>query len=79
MQEDGNFVIYGQDNTPLWFTGTAGKPGAMAKIQANGSFSIISEKPVWARFGFTPTILPKRVFNWDGGAWSTYDRPVWTF
>ncbi|WP_165840734.1 hypothetical protein [Pseudomonas sp. SDI] len=60
MQSDGNFVIYGANNVPLWQTGTAGQPTAYARVQANGSFSIAAEMPAWARFGYPPTLKSVR-------------------
>lgn len=61
MQADGNFVIYA-NNTPIWYTATGGNPGAYAQVKENGAFSIAIDRPVWARFGYTPTSVPKRSF-----------------
>lgn len=59
MQGDGNFVIYAGSKA-LWWTATAGNPDAYAQVQANGSFSVCVQRPVWARFGFTPKVTPKK-------------------
>jgi hypothetical protein len=74
MQEDGNFVIYA-DSTVVWNTKTYGNPGAYLRIQANGTVSVAMDKPVWARFGFTPTISAHK--KWT--KWGPYDIPVWSF
>ena len=29
MQDDGNFVLYDQDNEPVWASNTGGNPGAL--------------------------------------------------
>lgn len=81
MQDDGNLVIYGPNFTPLWNTQTAGNPGAVLRIQANGNFSVVKERPVWARFGYTPTIVPKNVFYPDNkpGPFPTFKDFIWTF
>ncbi|WP_440972941.1 putidacin L1 family lectin-like bacteriocin [Pseudomonas koreensis] len=81
MQTDGNLVIYGANNSVLWQTGTAGHPGAILRVQANGNFSIVQEKPVWARFGYTPTLVPKNVFYPDNttGPLPTFKDFIWTF
>lgn len=62
MQTDGNFVIYSTDRKPLWHTGTDGHPEAYARVQEDGSFSIVMDRVCWARFGFTPTVKPIRVY-----------------
>lgn len=74
MQEDGNFVIL-NGSTVLFQTNTGGNPGAYARIQSNGTFSIAIDKPVWARFGFTPTITPRK--KWT--QWGPVNIPVWPF
>jgi len=76
MEQDGNLVIYTADKKQLWSTGTGGHPGAYARIQEDGSFSIVFDRVCWARFGFTPTIKPIRVFNPNAG---TYDIWTWKF
>ncbi|MDD1966172.1 putidacin L1 family lectin-like bacteriocin [Pseudomonas putida] len=74
MQTDGNFVIY-NGATVLFQTGTGGNPGAYARIQSNGTFSVAIDKAVWARFGFTPVIAPRR--KWK--QWGPYTLPEFTF
>jgi hypothetical protein len=65
MQGDGNFVISNAAGQPIWYTGTGGFPGAYAQIQNNGNFVICYEKPLWARFGYTPTATAHPVFYPD--------------
>ena len=60
MQNDGNFVVYDGVGKALWNTGTTAFPGAYGRLQSNGSFSIVTDKVVWARFGFTPEVQPPR-------------------
>lgn len=81
MQEDGNFVIYDGNMKPLWYTGTTAFPGAHARIQADGSFSIVVHKVVWARFGYTPVVKARPVFYPDNSAAGpkTYDHVIYTF
>lgn len=74
MQEDGNFVIYAGGKA-VWNTQTAGNPDAYLRVQSNGVLSIAIDKPVWARFGFTPTILPRK--KWT--QWGPFNIPVWPF
>lgn len=62
MQGDGNFVIYNAAKQPIWTTNTAGFPDAYARIQENGCFAIVTDRVCWARFGYTPTIKPVRVY-----------------
>ncbi|WP_068581083.1 MULTISPECIES: putidacin L1 family lectin-like bacteriocin [unclassified Pseudomonas] len=79
MQTDGNFVIYGANNTPLWYTGTAGQPGAELKLQANGRLSVVKELPVWARFGYTPTVRPRRRVIYPGSTIENWKVKDFTF
>ncbi|WP_288463149.1 putidacin L1 family lectin-like bacteriocin [uncultured Pseudomonas sp.] len=74
MQGDGNFVIYAKGK-PIWYTNTDGNPGAYAQVKEDGSFCIVIDRPVWARFGFTPDIKPKRVLVEYG----PYKLPSWSF
>lgn len=74
MQEDGNFVIYAGSKA-VWNTQTAGNPDAYLRVQSNGVLSIVIDKPVWARFGFTPKILPRK--KWT--MWGPVNIPVWPF
>lgn len=59
MQSDGNFVIYAGSKA-IWYTSTGGNPDAYAVVQSNGAFSVVVQRPVWARFGFTPKVTPKK-------------------
>jgi hypothetical protein len=79
MQADGNFVVYNQAGVAVWHTQTDGYPGSYARIQENGSFSIVTQKVVWARFGFKPNIKPVKVFYPNNGEWKTFDQVVHTF
>ena len=40
MQDDGNFVLYDQNNEPVWATNTAGNPGAHLAIQDDGNIVV---------------------------------------
>jgi hypothetical protein len=49
MQYDGNLVVYGADNAPLWSSATAGKPGAWVVIQSDSNFVVYgSGGALWA-------------------------------
>jgi hypothetical protein len=50
MQNDGNLVIYGADNAPLWSSDTGGNEGAALVLQDDGNLVIYSSanKPLWA-------------------------------
>jgi len=74
MQQDGNFVVYA-GSTPVWHTQTGGNPDAYLRIQANGTVSVAVDKPVWARFGYTPIIQPRK--KWT--QWGPYSLPDFTF
>lgn len=74
MQEDGNFVIYAGSKA-VFNTQTGGNPDAYLRIQSNGVLSVVIDKPVWARFGFTPKVLPRK--KWT--MWGPYNIPVWPF
>lgn len=60
MQTDGNFVIYNSNGLALWNTNTAGHEGAYLHIHADGTLSVVSQKLVWASFGFTPYRKPPK-------------------
>ncbi|MEV7509155.1 FG-GAP-like repeat-containing protein [Streptomyces sp. NPDC091201] len=42
MKADGNLVMLGKGDKQLWATGTAGNPGATARMQSDGSFVVVS-------------------------------------
>ncbi|WP_405489425.1 FG-GAP-like repeat-containing protein [Streptomyces sp. NBC_00096] len=51
MQTDGNLVLLNKDNKPIWATNTANNPGAVARMQSNGSFAVVSadgSKSLWS-------------------------------
>lgn len=75
MQSDGNFVIYA-GSKPVWNTQTDGHPDAYLRIQSNGAVSVAIDKPIWARFGFTPAALAPRK-KWT--MWGPVNIPVWPF
>ncbi|HAC66489.1 MAG TPA: bacteriocin [Pseudomonas sp.] len=59
MQEDGNFVLYNsKTGAAVWNAGTVGHPGAYAMLTDNGCFSVVTQAPIWARFGYKPTAIP---------------------
>lgn len=80
MQGDGNFVIYNtKENRPLWHSATYGNPGACAMVTDNGCFSIVDPKPIWARFGFTPTIVSGKPSARPGYQFTSPPIVIWTF
>lgn len=80
MQEDGNFVIYNSKaGKALWSTQTGGHPNAYAMVTDNGGFSILTQTPIWARFGFTPSIDPGKKRTKPGLSFSTPQIVIWTF
>ncbi|MFD5918552.1 hypothetical protein ACFVYP_34760 [Kitasatospora sp. NPDC058201] len=40
MQGDGNLVVYAADNTPLWWSGTGGNPGAELTVYNEGAITV---------------------------------------
>ena len=50
MQDDGNFVLYKSNRTPIWATNTAGNPGASVQIQDDGNVVVYNRNgtPLWA-------------------------------
>lgn len=49
MQDDGNLVIYKDNNIPVWSSGTYGHPGAYLRVQDDGNVVIYSGgNPLWA-------------------------------
>ena len=80
MQEDGNFVIYNsKEGKALWNTQTAGHQNAYAMVTDDGCFSVLTQTPIWARFGFTPTIDPGKKRTKPGMSFSTPQIVIWTF
>jgi hypothetical protein len=48
MQTDGNFVIYDDQNRPVWATNTQGYPGAFLIVQNDGNVVIYkNNSPLW--------------------------------
>ncbi|MFE7096624.1 FG-GAP-like repeat-containing protein [Streptomyces erythrochromogenes] len=57
MKSDGNLVMLSKDNKQLWATGTAGNPGATARMQSDGSFVVLSadaKTTLWSTKTGTP-------------------------
>lgn len=75
FQTDGNLVIYSAAG-PLWNSETDRNENAFLQIQ-DGSFFIMKHFPVWARFGYTPIIKPKSVF--DANDQGTSYTHKWTY
>jgi hypothetical protein len=49
MQDDGNFVLYDQNNQPVWASGTAGNPGADLAVQEDGNLVVyLNGNALWA-------------------------------
>lgn len=50
LQEDGNLVLYDQDQQPVWASGTDGQQVSTATMQEDGNFVLSSPAgdPVWA-------------------------------
>ncbi|WP_327674659.1 hypothetical protein [Kitasatospora sp. NBC_00458] len=48
MQGDGNLVVYAADNTPLWSSGTGGRPGAELTVYSEGAIAVeLNGKVLW--------------------------------
>jgi len=70
MHPDGNFVLYAEDGSPVWASGTPGHPGAFVTVQNDGNMVIYqSGKPIWATNTFTrlqnAEDAPKYIFRLD--------------
>lgn len=76
FQADGNLVIYNAQGVALWNTGTSVGENAFLQIQ-NDSIFIMQHHPIWARFGYTPKIKPKSVFDPNDNGYSYTHR--WSF
>jgi hypothetical protein len=50
LQQDGNAVLYEQEDSPVWASGTDGQDVSTAAMQEDGNFvlSTPSGDPVWA-------------------------------
>lgn len=49
MQDDGNFVLYDQNNEPVWASNTDGFPGAYVSVQDDGNLVIYQNgNALWA-------------------------------
>jgi hypothetical protein len=49
LQEDGNLVIYDEQNKPVWTPNTYGKGVVKAVMQDDGNFVLYTKenKPIW--------------------------------
>ncbi len=48
FQDDGNFVVYTRAQQPLWTSGTAGHPGAVLVLQADGDVCVVDRgRQLW--------------------------------
>jgi hypothetical protein len=50
MQTDGNFVLYNENGTPIWATGTYGNTGDDTVFQTDGNLVVYTASgvPIWA-------------------------------
>jgi hypothetical protein len=49
MQGDGNLVIYGPGDVPIWFSNTAGHPDSFLIVQNDGNVVIYSNgRAIWS-------------------------------
>jgi hypothetical protein len=80
MQNDGNLVIYDENNHPLWSSGTGGR-GYMALFQSDGNFVVYTRdnQPVWgAQPGTVGNSGATLVLQGDGNVTIVYGgRVVW--
>lgn len=79
MQNDGNLVIYNASGAAIWHTHTGGNPDAVLSLQPSGRLTITQARPVWARFGYTPSIRARKVFypvNSDPLTYNTEPYPT---
>jgi hypothetical protein len=60
MKEDGNFVIYDDDDNPCYQSGTTGNPGAFLRCQDDGNLVIYTreKKPVWQSQTYARIVNP---------------------
>lgn len=58
MQEDGNAVVYSSTG-PVFWTGTAGNPGAYMVLQDDGNLVVYSSagRPLWQNAAFSDSII----------------------
>ena len=56
MQNDGNLVLYGPNQKPLWASNTAGNPGSRLFVQPDGNVVIYAPNnlPIWDRGTMNP-------------------------
>ena len=59
MQDDGNFVVYDGQGSPVWWAGTSGYPGAHLVLQddANAVVYAPGDVPVWWSAGAIPGVI----------------------
>ncbi|MEE2060837.1 LysM peptidoglycan-binding domain-containing protein [Rhodococcus artemisiae] len=55
VQEDGNFVLYKADNSPVWASETSGSSGVRLTVQDDRNVVLYAgSKPVWASNSVAP-------------------------
>ena len=78
-QGDGNLVLYQNDGTALWSSGTAGTDAGEVDMQGDGNFVIYAPGAIWAS-GTNSGPLSRLVVQ-DDGNMVIYDgnnNPVWS-
>ncbi len=65
MKDDGNFVVYDEDDKPCFQSGTKGHPGAFLRCQDDGNLVIYTrdKKPIWQSKTYARIVdnpVPKR-------------------
>lgn len=80
MQTDGNLVLYGSGNVPLWHAGTHGHAGARAELQTDGNFVVrgADDRALWNSGTQGRPAATLRVQN-DGNLviYDASDQPLW--
>ncbi|MFD8750050.1 hypothetical protein ACFV0O_03545 [Kitasatospora sp. NPDC059577] len=81
MQGDGNLVVYAADNTPLWWSGTAGHPGAELTVYNEGVIAVeLNGTVLWTSAPPAPHLPPCPVWGPPyPGQWIPPWCPTWPF
>ncbi|KAB8216917.1 bulb-type lectin domain-containing protein [Aspergillus novoparasiticus] len=48
LQDDGNFVTYENDDTPIWATMTHGTKGVICVVQNDGNVVLYQTRAIWS-------------------------------